>query len=115
MTLQFRLHRHRVRVLMLLLAIAGGAVMLLAVFGPRIGLGVAEQSVFYVRFGLTRTDLATVGAIAIAVAVSAALATLIQRVTIFAANTCIIFLSIMIGLAILEVAARLMDGVPVFA
>jgi hypothetical protein len=56
MTLQLRLSRHRVRVLALLLAIAGGTATALAFFGPRIGLGVGEQSVFYLWFGLTRTD-----------------------------------------------------------
>ena len=117
MTLQLRLSRHRVRVLALLLATAGGTATALALFGPRIGLGVAEQSVFYVWFGLTRTDLGTVGATTIALAICAAVATRIriQRVSIALANTCIILLSIMIGLAILEVSARMMDGAPVLA
>src|SRR6516165_4117496 len=98
MTLQLRLSRHRVRVLALLLATAGGTATALALFGPRIGLGVAEQSVFYVWFGLTRTDLGTVGATTIALAICAAVATRIriQRVSIAFANTCIILLSIMI-------------------
>jgi hypothetical protein len=109
MTFHLRLSRRRVRVLALLLAIAGGTATALAFFGPRIGLGDAEQSVFYVWFGLTRTDLGIIGAIITAGAICAAVA------TIGLANICIVLLSLTIGLAILEICARLMDGVPAFA
>jgi hypothetical protein len=101
--------------------------MALALLGPRLGLGVAEQSVFYLWFGLTRTDLAAVGATAIATAIAlaicAALATRIQQASIVVAKTSItllsaigiVLLSLLICLVILEVIARVMDGMPVFA
>jgi hypothetical protein len=123
MTFQLRASRHRGDVLALLLAIGGATTMALAVFGPRIGLGVAEQSVFYMWFGLTRTDLATISATAIALAICAALATRIQQASIVVAKTSItllsaigiVLLSLLICLVILEVIARVMDGMPVFA
>jgi hypothetical protein len=70
-----------------------------------------------VWFGLTRTDLATAGATAIALAISTTLASRIQRASIgiVLANTGISVLSIMVGLVVLEVAARVMDGMPIFA
>ena len=130
-TFAFRAGRYRVHLLALLLAIMGVTTMALAFFGPRIGLGIAEQSLFYVWFGLTRTDLATAGvtaiATAVAIAISAALATRIQRVGIVVAKTSIsllssicvalscLLISLVISLAILEVIARVIDGMPVFA
>jgi hypothetical protein len=116
MTFKLRASRDRVDDLARLVAIAGAVTIALAVFGPRIGLGVAEQSVFYVWLGLTRTDLGTLGATAITLAIFAALLARVWRVGMVAlANMGIAVLSIMIGLVILEVIARVMDGMPVFA
>jgi hypothetical protein len=58
----------------ILILFAGGILTLaIAIIGPWLGMGLAEQSRFYVWFGLTRTNLAIVGTASVALAIGVAL------------------------------------------
>jgi hypothetical protein len=107
----------RIAAFILLVASAGAALGLLA---PQLGLGIREHFVLYRWLGLSRTDLLAGAALAAATTTIAWIFArnrliVVARLRTLIVNLPLIGASILLSLLVLEVAVRLIDGVPILA
>ena len=103
------------RMIALYLMLAGAAIVILAFIGPRIGLGEFKQSVFYIWLGLTRSNLAYGGAAILVVGAGAAILAATERLGVLFTNMALTVVAIIMSLLVLELLARAVDGIPLFA
>jgi hypothetical protein len=104
-----------VRRIAVAIVFSAGLIGALAVIGPYIGLGVNEQSVFYLRFGLSRTQLAEMAAAGLALGLIGAAFAFAKQPRLLAANTALTLAALIVSLLLAEVLARVIDRQPIFA
>ncbi len=107
--------RQHARNIALEVALVGVIVLAVAILGPWIGLGIAENFLAYRWFGCTRTDLAQWAATVIALAIGFAAIVSIRRIGAVLVNLAATLIALAIALVIIESIARAIDGKPVLA
>ncbi len=107
--------RQFVRTIAFLLLIATSITIVISLVGPQVGLGLADRSLMYVWFGLSRTELFLTGVTGGGIAVYVGIATYMRQWKMFVANTCLLLAAVVVSLLILEVIARVVDGKPILA
>ena len=101
-----------VRRIAVAIVFGAGLIGALALIGPYIGLGVNEQSVFYLWFGLSRTQLAAAG---LALGLIGATLAFAKEPHLLAANMALTLVALIVSLLLAEVLARVIDRQPIFA
>jgi hypothetical protein len=106
---------HPVRRIAVAIMFGAGLIGALALIGPYIGLGVNEQSMFYLWFGLSRTQLAEMAAAGLAAGLIGAAFAFAKRPRLLAANAALTLAALIVSLLLAEALARVIDRQPVFA
>jgi len=104
-----------VRRIAVAIVFGAGLIGALALIGPYIGLGVNEQSVFYLWFGLSRTQLAAAGLALGLLGLIGATFAFAKEPHLLAANTALTLVALIVSLLLAEVLARVIDRQPIFA
>lgn len=91
------------------------ALIVVALVGPSIGLGAAEQSIVYIWLGLSRSDLAVIAVTLFVGSSCVGLIAAVRRWKQLLANSALALASILMAILVLEAMTRVIGGVPILA